>query len=362
MSLARIKDQEVAVRLLTNVLQRNRIPNAMLFWGPPGVGKFTTAMEMAKAVNCREEAANACDECLQCRKVASGNHPDVRVVVPAAKSRMIIKEHIEEVNELASLRPYESKWRVFIFEDADRMNIRAQNYFLKTLEEPPGQSLFILLTQFPRTLFATIRSRCQMVRFRMLTAETVSALLQEHRDVTPEVAQAVAEVAEGQMTRAIDLVETERRDVILSVIERLAGGDDPVSLAEEFAKHLADKRKQIEAQVNAELKIDRQEEVSREDLEKVKEERLAQMNAVVKRDILEYLYLMETWYRDELIYTALGDSNRVWNRDQVDRLASQASSDPGSKILAIERARTYLDRFIPEDRVFRDLFFTLSAP
>lgn len=362
MSLAAIRDQEVATRLLGRLLQNRRTPNAMLFWGPSGVGKQTTALEFAKAVNCPESEADACDACLTCRRIANGNHPDVKAVAPSDKSREIKKSAVDEINELASLRPYESAWRIFLIQEADRMNAAAQNHFLKTLEEPPGQSLFVLISQSPRVLLPTIRSRCQAVRFRALMPETVADLLQSLRDLPADLAGSIASVAEGQMTRALDLVDSDRRDIVFAVLDRLADGEDPVALAEEFSKALSDRRKQIEAAVKADLSAADDLEITRENAEQLKKQQMARVDAEIRRDILEYLYLMQTWYRDELIYGAVGSVDQVWNRDRQARLEAKCSSDPGSKIAAIENARTYLDRYIPEDRVFRDLFFTLSEP
>jgi DNA polymerase-3 subunit delta' len=361
MSFSDIRDQEIALRLLRNFLEHERIPNGLLFWGPGGAGKQLAALEFAKALNCKVGKFDACGQCVTCRKIDHGNHPDVRVLAPKDKSRMIKRDEIDEVNEFASLRPFESKWRIFILHDAERLNAVAQNHFLKTLEEPPGRSLFILLSEHPRMLLPTIRSRCQAVRFRALRRETVSELLRRERDLPPELADSIAEIAEGQMSRALDLVGSEKRQVALSLVERLASGDDPVVMAEEFAAFLDDQRKQIEAAVKADATSDAMDEQSRGDAESAKEERLALLAATIRRDIVEYLYLMQTWYRDVMVADATGGTGHVWNKDSKDGLGKSRGGDAGAKIAAIERARVNLDRFIPEERVFRDLFFALAA-
>jgi DNA polymerase-3 subunit delta' len=360
MSFDAIRDQEVALRFLRNLTARNRIPNGLLFWGPGGVGKHTTAIELAKAINCEQQNGDACDECLPCRKVAHGNYPDVKIITPSDKSRLIKKADVDEINEFAALRPIESTHRIFIIEDADRMNVVAQNHFLKTLEEPPGRCLFILLSEFPRVLLPTIRSRCQSVRFRALSPDTVYDLLMRDRELSEDVARAVADLAQGRMTRAFDLADSDKREIVLDLTRRLEGDEDPILLAEEFAGFLSDQRKSIEAEVNASLKLDDADERTQADLERIKEEQLALLNALVRRDILEYLYLLESWYRDQLIVGATGSTERVWNQDETERLEGTAPTQAGAKILAIENARVYLDRFVPEDRVFRDLFLRLA--
>ncbi len=362
MSFQDIRDQDTALRLLRNVLRRGRVPNALLFCGPDGVGKRMAAIEMAKAINCRNKEDDSCGECLSCRKAASGNHPDLRIVIPAKKSRQISIEVIEDVTGQAALRPYESQWRVVILQDAERMNLQAQNHFLKTLEEPPGNTLFILLSQFPRMLLPTIRSRCQQVRFRCLRTETIVELLQAQRDLPVELAQAIAGLSQGQMTRALDLVDSDKRAIILSITERLAQGDDPVVISEEFIKKLAEQRKADESSIDAALDVRDRQSMTPEEREQLKEEQMAAVDALHKRNLQEYLYLLETWYRDQLIYAAAGDHGHVLNRDQIGRLEREGSSDPGAKIVAIEKNRRLLERFVSEDRVFRDLFFALAAP
>ena len=161
MGLDAIRDQEIPIRLLKNMITRQRIPNGLLMWGPSGVGKAMAAIALAKAINCTETMipGDACDGCLSCRKIDHGNHPDVIQVSPVKKSRIIDVEAIDNMIEMASLRPHEADWRVFIIHEADRMRDPAQNHLLKTLEEPLGPSLFILITEHPQILLPTIRSR-----------------------------------------------------------------------------------------------------------------------------------------------------------------------------------------------------------
>ena len=161
MSFKRIQDQSVALRLLRNLVRRKRIPNGLLFWGPDGVGKRLAAWEFAKAVNCMESDDDACDTCLSCRKIEHRNHTDVMLITPTGKMRIIRESVITELNDLSAYRPFDSGRRIVLIEDADRMNETAQNKFLKTLEEPPSDTTFILISGQPRFLLPTIQSRCQ---------------------------------------------------------------------------------------------------------------------------------------------------------------------------------------------------------
>lgn len=360
MSFSDIKDQEYAIRLLRNLIEQQRVPNGMLFWGPSGVGKEMAALEFAKALNCKAGINDACGQCLSCRKIDHGNHPDVWVVTPTDKTRQIRNDAIDLVNELTALRPTESRWRVFVLVDADRMNIRAQTHFLKTLEEPPSRSSFILTSEYPQQIMPTIRSRCQMIRFRNLRRQTVSELLRQQRDLPVDVADALADLSGGQVSRALDLVDSEKRVVALSIAERLATGDDPVTMAEEFQNLLDGQRKQFEAALKAEASAAKLDDEFRADYELLQHQRLAQLAAAVRRETFEYLYLLQTWYRDELVARATGSTERVWNKDQKAKIG-KVRGDLSAKIAAIDAARQYLDRYIPEERVFRHLFFVLAA-
>jgi len=239
------------------------------------------------------------------------------------------------------------------------MGLPAQNHFLKTLEEPPGNSMFILLTEYPGALLPTIRSRCQRIRFGTLNPETVSSLLRENRDISPEIAAAIAGLAQGQMSRALDLVDSDKRNVAISVMCRLRNGDDPMELAEEFAGHLNAKRKQIEAALKAEADTS-ETDITREGKEEIKKQQLALAEALIRRDIMDYLYLLETWCRDEEVYRQLGDCAGILNRDQVQELKQGKPADLQRRLAALEKARLYLERFLNEERVFRDLFFALA--
>ena len=361
MSFSDIRDQGVASRLLRNALERERIPNAMLFWGPSGVGKRLAALEFAKAISCPEADTDACDACLSCRKIQHDNHPDVLRVVPLKKSRTIDVATIDNIIEMAYLRPFEGEWRIFIIQEADRMRPPAQNHLLKTLEEPPGRSLFILLSEQPQLLLPTIRSRCQMLRFRSLSPATVKHLLMRERTITDESASSIASVSQGQMSRAFDLVDSDKRSVVFDVIARLSSGEDPLAVSVDFAKYLSSQKVQLEAGVKESIAAGPINELSKEDREQIKEQQSALAGALGRRAIMELLYLMETWYRDTLVYSATGDASRVLNQDQLALLEGAEVTRSAEKIGAIAKARLYLERFLNEERVFRDLFFALAS-
>ena len=190
MSLAEIIGQEKAIRILTGVLERNRIASSYIFCGEPGIGKKLTALNFAKALNCQKSEtspgllapdsgfstrSDACDQCESCLKINAGSHPDLLLVAP--EDRQIKIDEIRLIDDALSFRPFEGRKKIVIVDDADTMNIAAANAFLKTLEEPPGDSVIVLISSRPDRLPATIRSRCSRVNFFALSPGSCKQVL-----------------------------------------------------------------------------------------------------------------------------------------------------------------------------------------
>jgi replication-associated recombination protein RarA len=193
-NLTDIVGQEHAVSLLTRAIASGRIGHSYLFCGPTGTGKMTTALAFARAINCanRMIPGSTCGECGPCRAFASNSFPDLRIVEPgddeedAAKRREIREEkrdgsfHKKTVGEavrLSTLTASPGHYKVFILEDVHLMTSDAANHFLKMLEEPSPRTVWLLLTSEPGRLLSTIRSRCQEIRFNLLSRPAVESLL-----------------------------------------------------------------------------------------------------------------------------------------------------------------------------------------
>jgi DNA polymerase-3 subunit delta' len=176
MALKDIIGQEKAVNILLGTIQRGRLPSSYLFAGESGVGKKFTAVNLAKAVNCLKGGMDACDECLSCKKIDAGAHPDFLLISPAAGQIRI--EEIRAIDNIVSLTPFEGREKVVIIDEADTMNPFASNAFLKTLEEPPKDSLIILISSNPDRLPDTIRSRCSRVNFTPLPHQSCKKIIE----------------------------------------------------------------------------------------------------------------------------------------------------------------------------------------
>ncbi len=351
----------MAIRLLRGIVRRKRMPNGLLFWGPGGVGKRMAAHEFAKALNCGKQPDDACDECLSCRKVDHGNHPDIVHISPTGKTRIIKVEVIKEINESAVYRPFESEVRVVIIEDADRMMEPAQNHFLKTLEEPPSNTVFVLLTERPRFLLPTIRSRCQGVRFGTLRTETIAAMLSRRVEFSRENSESVAALSGGSMARALQLIDKHWREAVMDVVRRLANGENPLVVSEDFGVYIQDTEKRITAEVMGDKAAPVDEESEDEAIPE-KEDLEAHITGLVRQEMIEHLKLFDAWYRDELVNGAAADPRFSYNRDHVSQLPARVDIDKHAlKLLAISEAWKYIERNMKKQRIFRDLFFVLAS-
>jgi DNA polymerase-3 subunit delta' len=220
MRLSELAGQDHAVALLLRAVAAGRVPHAYLFDGPPGVGKRSAAVGLGLALACPEAPGRGCGVCDVCRRILGGNHPDVRVIVPA--TAQILIEQAQEIVQLASGRPHEAPARVIVLDEADRLNPNSANCLLKTLEEPfPGTHL-VLVTTAPDRLLPTIRSRTQRVRFIPVRADTLVALAVQ-RGTDAKRAETAAALAGGSVARMWELLGAEGDESLWQTVSDLRG-------------------------------------------------------------------------------------------------------------------------------------------
>jgi DNA polymerase-3 subunit delta' len=232
---------EDAKDTLRRLLTSGRVPGSLLFTGQDGVGKKLFALELAKALNCRNRAGvEACDECSSCVRIANSSfqpfsdpsdnrermiwseHGDVAMVRPYL--HIIRVKPVRELEREANFRPFEGAARVFIIEDAEYMNDQAANALLKTLEEPPPTTNLILTTTNPSALLATIRSRCQVIRFAPVSAAEIEKFLMKQKELSANDAGLLAHTSQGSIGRACDADVDgyrERRNEMLAILRAL---------------------------------------------------------------------------------------------------------------------------------------------
>jgi DNA polymerase-3 subunit delta' len=229
-------------RGLYQAVTDHKLPHAYLFVGPAGVGKRTTAMALAKAVNCPFQAGDACDRCAVCQRIDRGVYPDLHLVAPQGQAIKI--DQIRQLQAMLTLQAYEGRMKVALLDDAEKLTIEAANSLLKILEEPPAETLFILLCQNLGGLPATVTSRAQVLRFGLLPRDHIIALLRQ-RQRSPAEAEQVASLSGGRPGRAValELPKTlELRAEALQLLTQAQRGDPAVLLgsAEHWAKRKGD--------------------------------------------------------------------------------------------------------------------------
>ena len=211
-------------------IRAGKVPHALLLRGAGGNGKALFAARLAAALLCRSEDDPPCGECEACRLCAAGSHPD-RIDVTLEKDRReIVVDQVRDLIHTVGLTARFGRYKVVIVNPAERMNRHAANTLLKTLEEPPGATVFLLVSSSPALLLATIRSRCQTIDF---PAADPGVALEWLRGRVPDPAAALA-LAHGAPVRAVELSEgglIEVREGLERDVDTLLAGGDPMAVA-----------------------------------------------------------------------------------------------------------------------------------
>ena len=220
------------LELTARAALRGSLPPSLIFAGPEGVGKRLAAIALAQFVNCPAPAVlDACGVCASCSRIARGVHPDVLLIKPGETGSIRI-EQVRDAIDRSAYRPFEGKRRVVIVDDADAMVPEAQNAMLKTLEEPPAGSTFVLVTARPDVLLPTVRSRCQRLRFGMLAPSEIAAVLEANHEYSAAEAHAAAAAADGSIGRALEGGSEEfatARDAAATLLTGVGSRLDPRS-------------------------------------------------------------------------------------------------------------------------------------
>ncbi len=235
MPLRDIAGHRHLIQLVSSAVEREALPPSLIFAGPEGVGKQTTAVTVAQLVNCRTPVRidgvglDACGTCPSCTRIARGVHADVIVVQPGDNGTIKV-DQIRDAIEKSAYRPFEGRRRVVIVDGADAILAEAQNALLKTLEEPPAASMFVLVTSRPDVLLPTVRSRCQRLRFGRIAPADIAAILVDKFDYESAEAHAAASAADGSVAAALEGASEDvaaAREAAARLLEGAAVSQDP---------------------------------------------------------------------------------------------------------------------------------------
>jgi DNA polymerase-3 subunit delta' len=310
-----------------------------LFIGPRGCGKELVARTLAQALNCLTKEHEACDECDSCRRIAEGVHPDVYWVRPESKSRRIQVDQIREFENAVNLKPSLARIKVGVIVDADCLGDEASNAFLKTLEEPPAQTVILLLTGEPQRLLPTIISRCLRITFGPTTP-----------------------LAESPYRAKLAEVLTGRAAGQAKVDSRIVGA---YQLLGEITGILQQMKQEIRSRVEAEVNLDRYGELelkAREKLEQQMEARIEGEYRAAREQVLEELY---TWFRDILLCVEGADEHLLEHTGAVagqHRIAGELTHQQAlANLEAVEQIREALFRNIAEPLAIEVGLLTIAA-
>jgi DNA polymerase III subunit delta' len=202
---------EWAVEMLKQHISRDALRHAYLFSGSPGMGRRTLALRLAQALNCTQPVApdQPCGGvCRDCRQIESMKHPDLTIVQAETEGGTLKVDQVREVRRALSLKPYQANYRVALFLRFQEASEGAANALLKTLEEAPGYAILVLTADAPEQLLPTITSRCEVLRLRPLSIETIETHLQSH-GAEPERAHLIAHISGGRPGYALQLLKDE---------------------------------------------------------------------------------------------------------------------------------------------------------
>ena len=300
-----IYGQKQIVDHFQNALESGKISHAYIINGERSSGKEFIAKIFAMALQCEAEGIEPCNECHSCKQALSGNHPDIIKVTHEKPATVGVEDIRNGVNNDVVIKPYSSKWKIYIINEAEKMTVQAQNALLKTLEEPPAYAVILLLTSNPEALLPTIQSRCVVLNMKPVSDDIVKNYLMKELHIPDYKADVCTAFARGNLGKAKALAASEEFDNIKT---------EAVSLL----KYIRDM--EITDIVSAIKKIND-----------------------YKIDINDYLDILSVWYRDVLLFKATNDVNHLIFKDEIQYIkkVSNQSAYEGIEIIldALERQR-----------------------
>jgi DNA polymerase-3 subunit delta' len=311
---------------IARALADDRLPQSLLFFGPEGVGKKTFAILLAREIVCGGAGARPCGPYPSSLKPLAP-HPDIKLTtINDKKKRSITIDDIRRLIKENSLKPFMGSKKVFIIDQADRMTPEAANAFLKVLEEPSPTSYLILITAKYLSLLPTIRSRCQLYRFKPLPPAVLSRLLKEKWGKGEEEAEEMAHIAQGRIGTALSLNLAEskkKRADVLSLLSRLISAHCPAE---------------------------------RLDL-------ACELAAGEREEMMEKIALLEEIVRDIILLTESGEKKLLVNSKErkIEKLAEKIGKRGSDVFLKLEEAGKKLSANVNQRYLARELVLAISA-
>lgn len=321
-----ILGHEQIIEHLQNAIKTDKVSHAYILDGPDMSGKKMIADAFAMTLECEKKGTEPCMECHSCKQALGKNQPDIIYLQHEKPNTISVDDIRSQINNDIGVKPYSSPYKVYIVDEAEKMNVQAQNALLKTIEEPPAYAVILLLTNNAEIFLPTILSRCVRLSLKAVPDEKIKAYLMENYEVPDYKADVCVAFAQGNVGKAIELAESEDFNEIknsaLQLIKRL----DDIELYE-----MTEAVKQIS---NYKLKIN------------------------------DYFDLIMIWYRDVLLYKATADVNKLIFKEEVYEIKKEASRSSYGGIEnileALEKAKIRLNANVNFNLVIELLLLTIK--
>ena len=321
-----IVGNEQIIEHLQNAISMGKVSHAYIINGPQLSGKMMIAEAFARALQCEKEGTDGCGECKSCHQADDHNHPDIIYVSHEKPNNISVDDIRTQLNNDIVIKPYSSKYKIYIVDEAEKMNQQAQNALLKTIEEPPAYAVILLLANNASALLPTILSRCVMLSLKPVADDKVKQYLMEHVQVPDYEADVCVAFAQGNIGKAVQLATSDSFNEIKN-----------------SALHLL-------------------KNVSKMEINDI----IATVKSVseFKIDIQDYLDFLAVWYRDILYFKATRDSNGLIFKDELNVITDQInkSSYEGIEniLRGLQTAKTRLNANVNFDLTMELLFLLIK--
>ena len=317
---------EQIINHLKSAMKWNKVSHAYIFNGEKGSGKKMLANAFAQMLQCEGEGEKPCGTCRSCRQAESGNHPDIISVIHEKPNSIGIEDIREQLAGDIQIKPYQSRYKIYIVPDSEKMTVQAQNALLKTIEEPPSYAVILFLTTNAASFLPTILSRCVVLNMKPVPDTEVRKYLMEHVEIPDYQADVCTAFAQGNIGKAVKLATSENfNEIKMSALY--------------LVKHIPNMDiSEITAAVKAVTEF--------------------------KVDIQDYLDLLAVWYRDVLYFKATNDVNGLIFKEEVKYIREQTnhgSYEGMEQILqGLTKAKERLNANVNFDLTMELLFLTIK--
>jgi DNA polymerase-3 subunit delta' len=316
---------ESIIQHLQNAISAQKVSHAYIFYGEEGMGKKTLANAFAKTLQCEENGIRSCDRCKSCMQADSGNHPDI-IRVTHEKLSIGVDDIRIQVNADILVKPYDSRYKIYIIDDADKLTEQAQNALLKTMEEPPEYAVILLLVSNLTSLLPTVLSRCVQLNLKPVDKTVIKEFLMERHHIPDYKAEVAAAFSSGNVGKAIKYASSEDFEKMKEEILHILKYIDEMELHE----------------VISGLKV------------------LTSNKPVIE----DYIDLMMLWYRDVVMYKATLDPDLLLYREELSFIKQQAnkrSYENVEKIISgMEKAKIRLKANVNFDIAIELMLLTIK--